>query len=193
MAYGSELYLGIVGQLPVKALLEQMGIKYTTRVTSSRGRQVDDIDLVKDENLKHISDGLKVAHKDALEDMGLEIIDPSRIARSDGKAVEAYKGYVYVQGLDGVVRQTSIWNLEIDYDPREMGHEPQDVLLGVSLISRYFPVFLDWNKEHGGSGDPDMFVLTPDRLKTIEIARKHIAKVLPFIQDAPIIFRERHY
>lgn len=193
MAYGSELYLGIVGMLPVKTLLSQLGVGYTVSVTSRGSGQMEIVDLVEDERLKAISDDLAVAHKDALEEMGLKIIDPSRLQRSDGRTVNAMKGYIYVQGLDGVVRETHVWDLEIDYDPFEMGHEPIDMLLGVSLISRYFPVFLDWMKESGGSGDPDMYVLTPDRLKNIEIARKHIAKVLPFIQDAPIIFRERHY
>lgn len=177
MAYGNELYLGIVGEQPVLDTLKSLGLEY-----SNDG-------ILENDRFMFIEDGLKNAHRDALIEMGLEIIDPSRIIRSGRRKLD--EGYVYVSGPDGKVRQTSIWRLEVDYDPREMGHEKSDMLIGVSLISRYFPVFLDWNKESGGSGDT--ISLTPDVLANIEIARKHLSPVLPFIADAPIVFRERHY
>ncbi|KKN93805.1 hypothetical protein LCGC14_0196380 [marine sediment metagenome] len=30
---------------------------------------------------------------------------------------------------------------------------PQDFVFGVELISRYFPILLDWQLEHGGTGE----------------------------------------
>lgn len=174
MAYGSELYLGLVGEQPALDTLKSLGLEYDP----ASGLDTTTLDAK-----------LEQAHRDALTEMGLTVIDPVHIKRSDGGPPDA--DYLYVQGPDGKVRQTRHWTLEIDYDPREMGHEKDDMLVGVSLISRYFPVFLDWDKDHGGSGDT--VSLTPDILKNIEIARKHISKVLPFIQDAPIVFREKHY
>ena len=175
MAYGSELYLGIVGEQPTIAVIQSLGLEYSPEDGLAEDTALDA--------------KLKKAHHDALTEMGLIVIDPINIKRSDGRPPDA--GYAYVQGLDGKVRQTCIWGLEIDYDPREMGHTKDDILVGVSLVSRYFPVFLDWASEHGGSGDT--ISLTPDVVKNIEIARKHLSKVLPFIQNAPIVFRERHY
>jgi hypothetical protein len=176
MAYGSELYLGLTGLQTVATALRRIGISW----------QLED-----DQTFDKINNALRKPHKEALAEIGLKVISPSRLSRSDGKAVEADPHYVYVQGIDGILRKTHIWRFEINYDPREMGHEPEDVLVGVSLISRYSPVFLDWNKDAGGSGET--ISLTPTVLAQIEVARKHIKKIVPFIKDAPIIFRERHY
>jgi hypothetical protein len=176
MAYGGELFLGMVGEEPTMQILASMGLSYER----FEGLGIENTPLAA---------ALKQAHREALEELGLKVHEASAVKRSDGRACD--EGYVYVEGPDGKVRQTSIWDLEVDYDPDEMGHEKEDMLVGVSLISRYFPVFLDWDKDSGGSGDT--ISLTPDVLNKIEIARKHLSKVLPFIQDAPIVFRERHY
>jgi len=175
MAYGSELYLGVTGEQSTLTILKDLGLEYDPTDGLAENTTLDA--------------RLEKAQHDALEEIGMEIIDPIHISRSDGRPADI--DYIYVKGLDGKIRQTGIWALEVDYDPNEMGHEKDDMLVGVSLISRYFPVFLDWANEDGGSGES--VSLTPDILKNIEIARKHLSKVLPFIQDAPIVFRERHY
>jgi hypothetical protein len=182
MAYGSELYLGYVGIQALHNTMNSMGIALKID---------DDIDFADEAQIDAINERLKQAHRDALTEIGLKIIDPSRINRSDGRKVDTGGRYIFVQGLDGKIREMVQWSLEIDYDPYEMGQTMDDVLVGVSLVSRYFPVFLDWKEDNGGSGDT--ISLTPDVLATIEVARKHIAKVLPFIADAPIVFREMHY
>jgi len=181
MAYGSELYLGLVGEQLTMDVLKSIGLQYIKEKGYEFGYLSED---------KSLHNRLKQAHYDALTERGLTVIDPSGVL-DRGNPMKPDDHYVYVQGTDGVVRKTCVWGLEVDYDPREMGHTKDDMLVGVSLISRYFPVFLDWDKEHGGSGDT--ISLTPDVLKNIEIARKHLAKVLPFIAQAPIVFRERHY
>lgn len=179
MAFGSELYLGIMGYESVMSMIKDLGLEYS-----------DDEGLVVTDRYKDLQAQLAKAHTDALREMGLEVYDHTQIQRSDGSSPSP--NYVYVKGRDGKVRETCIWSLEVDYDPREMGHRKEDMLVGVSLISRYFPVFLDWNKDCGGSGDT--ISLTPEVLENIEIARKHLAGVLPlFIAEAPIVFRERHY
>jgi hypothetical protein len=176
MAYGSELFLGVLGIKNVTEAWKSVGVTWAP---------FDDIE--RDE----IDKALKNAHAAALQELGMELIDKSRIQRSDGKPVKTDPHYVYVQGTDGVLRETIPWRLELSYDPGEMGHEPEDVMLGVSLVSRYFPTFLDWDKESGGSGDT--IALTPTILSQIEIARKYITPIVPFIKDAPIIFRPMHY
>lgn len=188
MAYGSELYLGVLGIEAVKVKLKALNIK-----TVEEGIEgYLDFDYEDCPNFQKIQQDLVKAHRHALEEIGLKIIDPKDIVVSidTGRPVDT-DNYFYVLGLDGVIRRTNIWLLEIEYDPFEMGHTPIDMLLGVSLISRYNPVYLDWTKDSGGSGDD--LVFSPDVMSNIEIARKHISKVLPFIEDVPMIFRQRHY
>lgn len=183
MAYGSELFLGFVGEQVVDKIVVDLGLFWDTGG-----------DILEDDRLKEIELLLAVAHRDALEELGLKIIDHSKLKIKNnftGEDMLPEEDHVYVQAPDGSVHELTKWTLTLDYDPREMGHIPEDMLIGVSLISRYFPVFLDWMKDFGGSGDT--ISLTPDILANIEIARKHIAKVLPFIQNAPIVFREIHY
>ncbi len=175
MAYGSELYLGLVGEQVTLDTVKSLGLQWAARDGLSED--------------KSLQDKLRRAQREALKEMGMNVVSAKDVTRSDGRPAD--DGYFYVVGLDNKVRQTCIWDLEVHYDPRECGHKPEDMLIGVSLISRYFPVFLDWDKESGGSGET--ISLTPDVLKNIEIARKHLAPVLPFIATAPIVFRERYY
>lgn len=187
MAYGSELFLGFVGEQAVDQMVSGLGLSWDTAY--------GDKDILEDARLNEINAQLKIVHKDALEELGLKIIDRSKLVIKNNftgeENVAPDRDHVYIQAPDGTVHELSVWHLSLDYDPREMGHTPEDMLIGVSLISRYFPVFLDWMKESGGSGDT--ISLTPDVLANIEIARKHLAKVLPFIKDAPIVYREIHY
>lgn len=187
MAYGSELFLGFVGEQTVDKVVADLGLSWDTEFGSK--------DISEDDRLTEINNLLKVAHKIALEELGLTIIDQSRLKIKNNftgeEDVASTSGHVYVQAPDGTIHELTSWHLAFVYDPDEMGHKPEDMLIGVSLISRYFPVYLDWMKESGGSGDT--ISLTPDVLANIEIARKHLAKVLPFIQNAPIVFREIHY
>lgn len=187
MAYGSELFLGFVGEQAVDQMVSGLGLSWDTAY--------GDKYILEDARLNEIQSLLKIVHKDALQEMGLTIIEHSKLKIKNNFTgednVSPESDHVYVQAPDGTIHELSVWQLSLDYDPREMGHTPEDMLIGVSLISRYFPVFLDWMKESGGSGDT--ISLTPDVLANIEIARKHLAKVLPFIQHAPIVFREIHY
>jgi len=180
MALGTELFLAVTGREQIDKVLADLHLTYDWD-----SREFGPADV-----LDSINERLATAHKKSLLDLGLEIVDPSRLKRSDGQKVEA-GNYLFVKGTDGIIRETDRFILDVYYDPHEMGEEPEHAVLGVSLISRYFPVYLDWQKEHGGSGDP--ISLTPDVLRQIAIARGHISTVLPFIADAPIAIKELHY
>ncbi len=169
MAIGTELYLAVKGKEEVDAILKGLGLTYDW----------DDGSFSPETTLDATDAALKVAHSEALTELGM-LVSPLDDPH-----------FVVVRGLDDVLRQTVVWSLEVDYDPVEMGDEPKDAIVGVSLVSRYFPVFLDWDQEHGGSGT--VISLTPITMDQIAVARKHIAKVLPFINDAPITVKERHY
>ena len=55
---------------------------------------------------------------------------------------------------------------------------------GISLWSRYWPTWLDWEHPHGGSGAD--FTIAKETLGLIEEARAGIAEVLPFAAGAKI-------
>lgn len=179
MATGSELFLAVKGKTAIDKVISSLGLTYNWADGSWDDASYD-----------ALNQKLATAYDAAISDIGLTLIDPSRLTTNHPR-VGIDPHYAYIQGTDGVIRQTCRWGLQLEYDPDEMGDTEDDAILGVSLISRYFPTFLDWMKDNGGSGD--VIELTPLILSQIEIARKHLVGVLPFVKDAPIIIKELHY
>lgn len=126
MAIGTELYLGISGLSAIDAAALSVGLQYDW----------DTGDFYPEDKAQEIQAALNAAHEKALSELGLELIDPARIERG-GQPVDPE--YLYVKGLDGIIRQTCRWGLAVDYDPDEMGETTSHALIGVSLISRLFP------------------------------------------------------
>lgn len=67
-----------------------------------------------------------------------------------------------------------------------------DRILGVALTSRYAPRWLDWQHEHGGSGE-DIDVDTPQARQMIREARKAFAAVVPALEQAPLTVVAQFY
>lgn len=62
---------------------------------------------------------------------------------------------------------------------------------GISMWSRYSPVWLDWRYKHGGSGGS--VVLDTTMQEWIEHARTALATVIPEIADAPVVIVSQFY
>lgn len=182
MAYGHELMLGVSGRAAIAAASASIPMPITWEEYRADYEVPDEL-----------RDALYGAWDAAVAELGLRVedIDAVRVGGRPVPKRDRDGHYAYVTGLDGVLRQTARWDLAVYYDPMECGDEPDDAVLGVSLVSRYFPTYLDWQREHGGSGL--VIQLTPEVLRMIEVARRHIALVLPFIKDAPVIVKELHY
>lgn len=71
------------------------------------------------------------------------------------------------------------------------GDEDEPQTLGISLLSRYRPTWLDWRDEHGGSAGP--VILTDEMTALIASARKALVPVVPEIADAPVGVVLCHY
>lgn len=90
-------------------------------------------------------------------------------------------------------REFAPFVFEYAYDPDEVGDRPEDLTVGVALTGRYFPVFVDWQYSHGGSGSP----IRLDRAthKFIDAATRAISDAIPEFSDLPthlaVVFR--HY
>ena len=168
MATGTELFIGFLGKEKIDEVATSLGLQI----------KLGD-DIKPEEILNQINADLKGAWRDAITELGLEVIGeiPNRplfIVRNPIRDQEML-----------------YWRLELNYDPYEMGDEPEHAILGVSLISRYSPVFLDWAKPHGGSGD--IITLDSRTMINIHVAWKHIEKVMPIFNKAEIHIKELHY
>lgn len=87
-------------------------------------------------------------------------------------------------------RETSGWNLVVQYDPDEVGDTIEQLSIGVNLTSRYFPIYLDMSDPHGTI--PLVFnTLMEGR---IEVAKRNIKKHVPSIgSDAVLFVRDIFY
>lgn len=89
------------------------------------------------------------------------------------------------------VREFRAMGLELHGDSGEMGDVwPGDFVWGVSLASRYFPIWLDWEDPHGTSGDLRM---TSDVVAMIEEARAALKEVVPELERADFMTKITFY
>ncbi len=168
MAIGAELLIGFSGKGKIDEIAASLGLSV----------DFDSGDVTPDESYNQISTNIKGAWREAIGELGLEIIGADRW------------GYPIARTPTGN-RVMTPWDLRLYYDPDEMGDEPEHAIFGISLITRYKPTFLDWAKEHGGSGD--VITLNIDTMVKIQVARRHIEKVLPIFAVADIHIKELHY
>jgi hypothetical protein len=170
MAYGTELFIGFRGREHIDLIAKELGLEIEW---DDEGGDFADLD-----KLEQLNDRLKLCWLSAITDLGLNVasaVDPEypTIATPTGS------------------RMMSPWRLSFYYDCHEMGDTEDDAILGISLITRYFPTFLDWRCDHGGSGD--VITLNEGTMACIEVAKKHIIKVLPSFENAVIHIKELHY
>jgi hypothetical protein len=71
------------------------------------------------------------------------------------------------------------------------GDEDEPPTYGISIVSRYFPVWVDWAHSSGGSHVP--IVLNEPVMEMADEARSAIAEVIPEIATAPLAIVLTHY
>src|SRR5882672_576144 len=131
MANGHELFIGFKGKEKINEVAAALDIEiewntFTAEITS------EDVHT-------QINEKLRKAWLEAIADIGLTVVSTDN------------PRYPIINTPMGR-RQMVPWHLELEYDAIETDADPSTAILGVSLISRYFPTFLDWHEEHGGSG-----------------------------------------
>lgn len=174
MPYGNELFLGFSGD-DIAPAVQALGL--TLEWDGDPYLQPDDVRAAIDEKL------------DAAYRQTLGMFDFfSEVKRED--SVSRGVGYYIVTTPLGK-RTMSPWELELAYDPHECGDEPQDAVFGVSLISRYFPTYLDWKEPHGGSGNT--IYLDGINMLMIDQARAFIVHAMPNFSAARICIKTKFY
>jgi hypothetical protein len=89
------------------------------------------------------------------------------------------------------VREFATMGLGLYGDSGELGEVwPDDFVWGVSLASRYFPIWLDWPDAHGTSGN---LRLTAEVLEMIAEAREALKQVVPELEHADFMVKVTFY
>ena len=164
------------GHPKLHEIAKEMGLKIDLK-----GQEQD---LLPEKRIDEINQQLQTIHLQALRDMGFEIreIKPK-------KKRSLLDDYVHAKTPLGM-REFAPFTLELFYDPDEMGEEPEQATLAISISGRYFPTFADWRDPHGTLWP---LVFNDELRGVMEIAKRHIIKVLPQFRDAEWSVKELHY
>lgn len=87
-------------------------------------------------------------------------------------------------------REFAPFQLELFFDPYEVGDTEEDAIIGIGISGRYFPVFADWKNR---SGTLDTVVFDDELERVMAIAKEEIVTVLPVFADAVWIVKMKHY
>lgn len=189
MPFGSEIILGWTGFDKVCEISESLGL------TILDG---DNYDLTPESKLNEINKTLSEIYPAALLD-----IPDLKNCKLTKTSEPIYEDRYFVlhnppcvipshrkERKDGGIVMAP-WDFMVYYDPYECRDHLEEMCIGVSLTSMYFPTYLDWDYPSGSSGRD--IVLTPELLHNIETARKHLSTVLPVMKDALICIKNMFY
>jgi hypothetical protein len=129
---------------------------------------------------------------------GFEVLDKS--IKSAQIKMLAEEGYQYLGWEDDSLhlvydtpwgrRDFQAMRLALYYDWREMGERPQDAVVGVSLSSRYRPMFLDAQDPHGTIYH---FILDEPMQGRIALARRRLTQHVPAFDTSRLMVVQQHY
>lgn len=172
MAYGTELILGWSGIRNINPILNDLGLDV----------DLENLDVIPNSTLENLNQMLLSIYPNAL--LALPGLTGATLTNLTN-------GYFVLQNSPVKPVKLIPWSFGLYYDPDEVGDTPDSACFGISLISRYFPTFLDWRHSHGQSGDHIVF--TSEFLEGIEIAKKYIRSVIPQIDQSNIVIQQIHY
>jgi hypothetical protein len=172
MAYGSELYLGWVGKTTIDDVCAKLGITFDW----------DNRDFVANNRYMQLSTEIQEAYLAAMQDLFKynKVSDTATI--STQQHLIKFGSYPF---------EFSPWNLEVSYDPYELGDIEDTAVMGLSLIGRYYPTFLDWDHEHGGSSH--VIALDTKTTYAIYIATDYLIPVHNVFRNMTVIVKMKHY
>jgi hypothetical protein len=179
MPVDREIHFGFIGPAAIYKLVEELDVPvqtYDEAPTTLKELRQAPFDLFEMDITK-------------IEPVLEEIYDAITARLGWTKTGQNDQGYTIYQTPFGERVASSCW-LCLNYDPDEIGDEPEDATIGINLSSRYFPCILDIENPHGTLGN----VVDFDALVSqIAICREEIVKRLPAFADAKVFFREIFY
>ena len=199
MAYGNELILGFpfaqwdkLTDVKLPNYVIQPASRLALPWEPEEGEDPEELDPSGDDSTGSVRDAfepvlgefdaaLRKAHHAALLELGFT---PKKGKKKNDNRLD----YPIFNTPEGE-REFSPFDLELFYDPGEMGDNAEDAVIGVAISGRYFPTFADWKDAHGCV--PMIFDAEMQRI--MEIAKRHITGVLPCLQEAPWMVLMIHY
>lgn len=182
-----EIHFGFVGPSDVFNFADKIGSKITDRDgnTITADQFIAATDRCADFDDSDFRKKLRTAFINTVIALGWEtgkIQSPSTLKNNQN-----YIGVVSPWGN----RAAGIWDLDIQFDPYEIGDTAEDISFGVNLSSRYFPSILDMKNEHGALGSS--IILNKELLDKIEICKQMLIDQIPELSDAVIYIRDIFY
>lgn len=187
MAYGNELMF--VLDWPVLTRLAREHVNQTPRPehVSDDGIEFVNTDYLALDNDDDRSEWCYIVSSDANARVEKQLADVHlQLVRSHFDLEARFGDNDYILANTGAgPREFSTFNIAAS------GPEDGPLTYGISILSRYFPVWVDWRTTHGGSNDP--VILNVETLEMAELARAAIRPVIPEIKDAPLGVVFTHY
>lgn len=181
MPTGTEIHFGFVGPLAVWEAAKSLGCVVLNG---------------DDEEIVTYKDFLKSLKEDGVVDLDHHLSD--QLARSYDRSL-AKAGWTYEVDSDSYdyrlvqspwgPRRSGVWDLILQFDTLEIGDQIDDISLGITLSSRYFPAFVDMKNQHGTLGN----TISLEGNSLIGIATDEIKKELPYFANATLYVREIFY
>lgn len=169
MAIGYEIVLGFTSEVfdkVEKALGTNFNFKDEMAYYDNLDDNMDKLDV--------FMDGLNEAYIKTLKEVGFKPVDISE--------------FTFETPLG--IRQFSPFRIETYFDTSDIGDRYEDIVIGISLSSRYRPVLLDWKSERGSL---KTMVLDEKIQSMVEIAKKNISEVIPVFENAKTIIKLKYY
>ena len=194
MPFDREIHFGYVGPTQVWDFASRIGANIiddstrTTRIiteadfrTKPQRAQLDPAVCTKYKPL------LRKAYCNTILAQGWQIIPAKNIANKQGPHC---KDHIYVNCPWGI-REARLWDIDIYFDPHEVGDGVEEVTLGVNLSGRYFPTMLDMKDPYGAMGSIILFNQT--LMDQIAICKRELIAAIPEMQDAEVYVKEIFY
>lgn len=169
MAIGYEIVLGFTSEAfdrVEKALGTNFKFKDEMAYYDDLDDNMDKLDI--------FMDGLNEAYIKTLKEVGFEPVDISE--------------FTFKTPLG--IRKFSPFRIETYFDSSDIGDKYEDIVIGISLSSRYRPVLLDWESEQGSL---KTMVLDEQMKSMVEIAKKNISDKISVFENAKTIIKLKYY
>lgn len=171
MPIGNEIHFGFVGVEDTLKAAHALGMITSEKLVEYQSNQKKFLDVVNfggEKEIQLVPDRYDTLLMDVYENT------LTRLGWTFSKPIQ--NGRYYLVESPYGERTAVPFGMNFLYDPDEAGDYPEDVSLGVSLSSRYFPTLLDMESTHGGLSNS---IIMNTESPIIETAKVEILYAFP--------------
>lgn len=190
MPFDREIHLGYVGPDKVFDFIQRMNLTVVDREddpvkqTANQFRQnPEGFDISTADKIILIPK-LRTAYINTIQAFGWQ---HGKIVGKNTANDSRYIGIISPWGN----REAVVWDLDVYFDPHEVGDSAEEITLGVDLSGRYFPTMLDMKDPHGTMGS--VITFNQELLDKVKVCKDELVKEIPELYDAELYVKERFY